>query len=793
VAKRRPVDGLVAVFLVALAMVPLAPVFGWRTLVVPAAVGLVLGAAIAGLAAWRRWPAVVVAGGGAIGYLVVGGALIVPHLTVFRVVPTWASIRWLSISVTTVWARLVTVETPVGPGDGLTNAPFIMALAGSAVAVWLATRLPARLAPLAVLAPVVVGAASVVLGARHSLLVVPLALVFALTALVWAGYRSGTWHPGRVVALAMSLVLMAGAGYGGYVAADARDRLVVRDQIEPPFNPQNYISPLSSYRRYVKELKDQPLVVAQNLPDGALIRLAVMDAYDGTVWNVAGGDQATSASGEFRRMANGRDATTQGDTAQVTVTASGTPGQVWLYSVGDPTSVSFDGDDGTDLREQVRLNTATGAMALTGGLPEQATYTVDAVVVTRPTDDDIAAAAAVAPSGPVPVGVPDVMKARASELARDVMGEAGGAQALALEKALTAEGYFSHGQVGAGQGTEPAPAGHGADRMYQMLTDEMMVGDAEQYASLMALLARQLGLDVRVVMGFDPTRRASVAAEGDGAVADGAAVAEGDAAAADGAPSGEIVFTGEDMLAWVEINLQGLGWVPFFPTPPQDRTPDAAKMQEEQKQNSQVVPPPPQEAKPSQPPDADLEAGTKLDAKEVEPPEEPVVRGPWLYVSLGSGLLVLALFLAMFLVVVAKNRRSRRRERSGPPARRVVAGWDELIDRMSDLGEPVLVNGTRLETAALADPAARGAVLMLARQADEAAFSNGYIDESQAKQSWHWLRQADAALRHRRTAWQRLKAKLTRRSLKQRKRRAKAARKAAKAAAKAAAKRAAKA
>ena len=97
-------------------------------------------------------------------------------------------------------------------------------------------------------------------------------------------------------------------------------------------------------------------------------------------------------------------------------------------------------------------------------------------------------------------------------------------------------------------------AGHGADRMEALFSGSVMVGDAEQYASAMALMARSLGYPARVVMGFAPTvtRRSG-----------------------GGTP---VKVTGHDVTAWVEVPFQGVGWIPFLPTPtqtdvPQDQVP----------------------------------------------------------------------------------------------------------------------------------------------------------------------------------------------------------------------------
>ena len=47
----------------------------------------------------------------------------------------------------------------------------------------------------------------------------------------------------------------------------------------------------------------------------------------------------------------------------------------------------------------------------------------------------------------------------------------------------------------------------------------------------------------------------------------------------------KIEFTGNDVTAWVEIKLQGLGWVAFYPTPKETKMPD---------ENQNLTPPNPQ-------------------------------------------------------------------------------------------------------------------------------------------------------------------------------------------------------
>ena len=51
------------------------------------------------------------------------------------------------------------------------------------------------------------------------------------------------------------------------------------------------------------------------------------------------------------------------------------------------------------------------------------------------------------------------------------------------------------------KGDYPSDAGHGNYRINKLLAGTAMVGDSEQYASAMALMARDLGLPSRVVLG----------------------------------------------------------------------------------------------------------------------------------------------------------------------------------------------------------------------------------------------------------------------------------------------------
>ncbi len=64
-----------------------------------------------------------------------------------------------------------------------------------------------------------------------------------------------------------------------------------------------------------------------------------------------------------------------------------------------------------------------------------------------------------------------------------------GAKLVAVVQALKRDGYVSHG-VG---DDRVSRSGHGADRIQELLTAPLMIGDQEQYAAAVALMADELG------------------------------------------------------------------------------------------------------------------------------------------------------------------------------------------------------------------------------------------------------------------------------------------------------------
>ncbi|WP_051640097.1 transglutaminase domain-containing protein [Cellulomonas sp. URHE0023] len=747
-------DTAVLVAMLGLALLPLLSVYGEQAAVPALVGGLALGVAVAGVGAWRRWSAVTVVAVLVLVFFVAGGPLAAPNSTIAGFLPTPSTITELASGLASTWKQMLTLQPPVGTSGTLLVAMFSMALAGAAIAVTLALRArrPAVAASAALL-PVVAVVGAIVLGTRTpSIPPVLTGTVLAVVLLPWAAWRSGGLRARRLVSTTMLLVVAVAAGtFGAPAVVASTERFVVRDEIVPPFDPRDYPSPLSAFRDFVKQDADTPLFTVAGLPDGARVRLATMDRYDGIVWNVAG-DGSAEASGEFRRVGDVIETSARGQQAKVTIRVEDLQG-VWLPTVGQATS--FDVTDPA-AANGLRYNDATGAAVVTEGVHRGLTYEVDVIVPPVADAETVGRAPAADIAQPAPSGVPDIVSITAADVARDAGSPV--QIASALSSWLNEQGYFSHGNVDAGD--YPSLSGHGADRVTSLLGADVMVGDGEQYAAALALMARDMGLPARVVLGFVP----SIDADGESA-------------------DGSTTVTGKDIQAWVEIAFQGYGWLPFDPTPPPEQTPQENDREKQSEPNPQVVQPPPPPPGDVTPPDEDTEQ-PQVDDSEPTDDEAPL----WLRVTRLAGVvsIPLVVLVSPFVVIVLlKVRRRRRRRRTADPVARVAGGWDELLDAARDLRHPTGGLATRNESArALAasfEDVPDGALVAsrvgaLARSADRAVFSPATPAPEQVAAYWSDVQVAVAAMAHS-VGWRRrVRARVSTVSLRDEKRRRRAAR-----------------
>ncbi|WP_286279488.1 hypothetical protein [Naasia aerilata] len=266
------------------------PIHRSEALVVAVAVALVAGVAIAIAGAARHWPAWAVGGLTILAYLVLGVPAAVPSLAFAGVVPTVPGLTALVAGAGLSWKELLTVSLPVGGYQTLLVPVFLLVLVLTVAGLSIALR--ARFGELAVLAPIALFTAGILLGPTRSTWPLPIALgllVTLLLMLVWRRQSRRTAALDRLRAapedrgdrrranlrrwLGAAVILVLAVG--GSVAASAAlpastPRQVLRTAVEVPFDPRDYASPLSAFRRYFAEDRaDRTMLTVDGLRAGS--------------------------------------------------------------------------------------------------------------------------------------------------------------------------------------------------------------------------------------------------------------------------------------------------------------------------------------------------------------------------------------------------------------------------------------------------------------------------------------------------------------------------------------------
>ncbi|MBT2503308.1 transglutaminaseTgpA domain-containing protein [Curtobacterium sp. ISL-83] len=725
------------------------PVYRDGSMIVAAVTAIVFGTVVALLGAVLRLPTAVVVVATVAVFAVSGVPAAVPG-EANGVLPTGTGLLYLFAGVALGWKQLVTISLPVGSYEALLVPYFVTLLVATVTAVSVATR--ASRQELASIPALVLFAAGVVVGPSRLDTSIATAVVLGAIALVWALTLR---HVRRAVAVSStigapvpvlrSIVRPALVGTGtivaaavvatglGLVAPPTVGRTVARTDVVKPFDPHGYVSPLSGFRAYEEPgASDAPQLRVTGLPSDGFVRIATLDTYDGVVYQVGGSD-GSSESGTFERVPTSVDVRgVRGTTEHVGITVDGYSG-VWLPTVGDLQHVAFSGRDAEKARGAFFYNSATGTGAVVGGVSRGTRYDLTAVVPEQPTDAQLAAARPGSATIPAAKGVPDAVRDTVQATTGDATTD--GAKLVAMVQALKRKGYVSHG-VG---DDRVSRSGHGADRIQELLTSPLMIGDQEQYAVAAALMAQQLGFPSRVVLGFAPG---------------------GDSGAGAGAPTGgSVTFRGSDVTARIEVDTAQWGWVTINPNPVVRQIPDAQQQTPQPVTRPEtVVPPPPAEQQ-----DQGQQAPPQSDRN--TPPVQPLWLQillailPWVLATLGFVALVLAPFAAIVLV---KRLRRRRRRLASTPRERIVGAWDEYRDALVDRGHLVAAAATRRE-AIVGAPGEGGTGL--AALADRAVFGPSDADPQTADRMWSAADEAIGTLHQGRTRRERFRAAVSLRSL----------------------------
>jgi hypothetical protein len=311
---------------------------------------------------------------------------------------------------------------------------------------------------------------------------------------------------------------------------------------------------------------------------------------------------------------------------------------------------------------------------------------------------------------------------------------AGEATTLA-ERLRAAAGYLrEHGAYSdGGPGETEYLPGHSLGRLTAFFNAPRPVGDDEQYAAAFALVANDLGMPARVVLGATPK--------------------------ADG------VVRGRDVHAWVELHIADGRWVPVPHTefmPDTSKKPDKQPPQEIENTDASIVPPP----NTSHPPSTlDDLAQSDPSTNRVATTPEPGGSGLPAFVGVlvrWVGLPLLALGMICGAIVGAKSLRRTRRRTRGHPAARIAAGWRELVDNVRDLGTTVPGAGTRGEQArSVPDQRVAG----LAAAADQVVFGAAEPGTAEAEEFWQAVARLRAQLGKEVGRWRRFRAAVSLRSI----------------------------
>lgn len=648
-----------------------APVFGEWVGYIAALGGVAVGMAVALLA--RFWKM------GALnsilllfaGYILFGGLLAVPQTTIGYVIPTLTTLQSLIVGLLTSWKDLLTVQPPAGIFTGPAIMPYLTAVVTSFIAVTLVTR--ARRILLSLVPVFVLLVTGILWGSQNAPWSMVIPPVMTLMTLVWvsrvlmsAARReshgtvafSASTKTGHVQRWIASVVMMA-IGVGCAIVThlfvtNADHRTVLRDYIEPPLNLQEYHSPVSLFRNWNTTDKDLKLMTVSGLAEGERLRLATLDYYDGTIFQL-NTDQAQAGFRHVGRVFTDAPLNQGAELRSLNVTLGEYSGN-WVPGIGHTRTLDFSGDHADVLADNLFYSDLHITGLTTTKLQSGDAYTLSNIAERSWSDEQLAGKAISQMAIPQDTNVPDAIAEKAAALT--AQADPGLGQVRAIEQALNTQGFYSDGSDGL------SLPGHRSDRLNKFVSQPRMIGDDDQYVPTMALMLRSLGIPSRVVMGFYQEQ-----------------------------PSGgDVVFTGKDVHLWVEVPFEGAGWVAFNPTPPRDQVPQTEQPKPRPNPTPQVLQPP-------EPPEEPAEA--PLDLVEDPDDEKDDTSSIWPMLVLigqivGGTFLVLSPWLLLLLL---KARRRKRRRTKGRPDVRAAGAWDELIDRATDYGVKVSTDLTRRDQA----------------------------------------------------------------------------------------------
>lgn len=717
VRARHGIDILFAVALTALALA------GWWTTY--AGPGWWIAAAVAALLSVLIAVAISDAGGGAefvllallLVYLVAAGPITAGALTL----PGIDGLEQGISGTGRVWTTLLTTHPPVDATGSVLLAPVLVGLFAPGLSVSLAVRSRRMLAPL--VPPALALVAVLLLGRYEPVSVLAQGAAFGGVAILWMRVRalrleeaqsgrdpSRHWRIAGSTGLILVAVLVASAVTG----PASSSRLVLRDQVAA-YDVARLATPLDTFRHYTQQprgtegnLYDDRLLRVTGAPAGTRIRFAALDAYGGQRWTADNDTDPGRTDDRFLRLSTSIDNPATGQPLDVSVTLGRAWALPWVPTVGSLQTFERGREAGADPgteADALRYNPATQTGVVTDELQPGDRYSFR----TRVGDDTLSRT-----MEPSTVLDPDLYAQGEfldEALALWTVGALTPMDALAkAAAALKKIGRYSDGAAGFQTAFE---AGHSVERLGEdFVLAAPTVGNDEQYAAVMALVANRLRIPARVVVGA--------------VLRDNGAV------------------VGRDVEAWVEVRIADGTWrtLPtetFMGRRPPEQPTGGPRV------GPRVFPPPtlpPDQPRPEPEPDDRLEPD--------EPSSAPADDGSPL------GLMLLGLpVLLLGTPPVVKAVRRRRRLRSPRPSARYSGAWLELVDHARDLGQPVPSGLTRPAEARLLERVG-APVGVLAAEADRQVFAATPPRPADAADFWDLVRDRRSGLTASVRPWRRI-------------------------------------
>ena len=658
-------------------------VFGGGQGAIAAGVGVLVGLLVSWAASKWRWDLLSIVASVVAAHFLFGGGAALRETTRWGVVPTSRTLQTLVIGAVEAWKDLLTLTPPAASYVGPAMVPWMACLVCSVAAGVVTVRYGRPM--WGSVALILCGVIAIVWGPTGHTPNLALVIVWWVALIAWWSWasaigraRSGTdivigmsssttsasttmggssrqvvhvWWRVGMGALMVGVMVAAAIPAASLLGPTASDRIVGRDVVEPPVDAREYPSPLSSYRHYNKDLEDSSLIHVSNLPKEARVRLGAMDVYDGTTFGMSVAN--TDGTAGYRRVGSTIPGRSTDDAELETNVSTSQLLGPWVPTIGQVHVLRFDEGDPNAAAQQKGLNYDLWAeTALTTGPAGEMGYTMSLSMPREHADSEYASVEATRYAGGdtnVPKDV-DTLAAEHTTTARSDLEKA-----RAIENFLHTDGYYSNDD------TINSRPGSSQDRIQRMIGADMLVGDDEQYATLMALMLHSQGINARVVMG---------------------AYREG--------TSGNVDLTGADMHAWVEVEFPGVGWATFDPTPPRDQQPTTQV-------NKPKSVPKPQVLQPPEPPEQPVELPPATRDQATDPHDPNGLHIPWMAIGTVS-LSLLILLGPIVLVLLAKSRR-RKSRRKAAAAEAVRGSWDELVDTAIDSGLVVEPHLTRQEVA----------------------------------------------------------------------------------------------